>query len=66
MDCRVKPGNDDESWSARFGMNAPGYRLHRLKGSRDGQWAAWVSGYWRLVFAFDGSDAINADLADYS
>jgi proteic killer suppression protein len=23
-------------------MNAPGYRLHELKGGRKGQWAVWV------------------------
>lgn len=46
-------------------MNAPGYRLHQLKGDRKGQWAVWVSGNWRLVFEFDGSSAVNVDLIDY-
>ncbi len=46
-------------------MNLPGYRLHQLKGSRNGQWAVWVSGNWRLVFAFDGPDAVDVDLIDY-
>jgi len=31
-------------------LNAPGYRLHQLKGDRKGQWAAWVSGNWRLDY----------------
>lgn len=47
------------------GMNNPGYRLHPLKGERKGQWAVWVSGNWRLVFAFDGEDVTDVDLIDY-
>lgn len=46
-------------------MNQPGYRLHPLHGDRKGQWAVWVSGNWRLVFEFDGTDAVNVDLVDY-
>jgi proteic killer suppression protein len=46
-------------------MNLPGYRLHRLKGERKGQWAVSVSGNWRLVFEFEGEDATNIDLTDY-
>ncbi len=46
-------------------LNAPGYRLHQLKGDRKGQWAAWVSGNWRLVFAFEDEDATDVDLVDY-
>jgi toxin HigB-1 len=47
------------------GMNLPGYRLHRLRGDREGQWAVSVSGNWRLVFEFDGGEANNVDLVDY-
>ena len=46
-------------------LNAPGYRLHQLRGDRSGQWAAWVSGNWRLVFEFEGENATNVDLLDY-
>jgi proteic killer suppression protein len=46
-------------------MDLPGYRLHPLKGSRKGQWSVWVSGNWRVVFAFAGSNVINVDLVDY-
>lgn len=46
-------------------LNLPGYRLHQLKGGRRGQWAATVSGNWRLVFEFDQDDANNVDLVDY-
>jgi|GEM_PF-48755 proteic killer suppression protein len=47
------------------GMNLPGYRLHRLKGEREGQWAVSVSGNWRLVFAFEDENATAVDLVDY-
>lgn len=47
------------------GMNLPGYRLHRLRGGLEGQWAVSVSGNWRLVFAFDEADATDVDLVDY-
>lgn len=46
-------------------MNLPGYRLHPLKGDRQGQWAVWVSGNWRVVFEFEGEHATNVDLVDY-
>ena len=46
-------------------LNLPGYRLHPLRGERQGQWAATVTGNWRLVFEFDGEDATNVDLVDY-
>jgi len=46
-------------------LNAPGYRLHQLKGDRKGQWSATVSGNWRLVFEFEGGHATNVDLVDY-
>jgi len=42
-------------------MNAPGYALHPLKGDLEGQWAVRVSGNWRLIFAFEGENAILGD-----
>ncbi|HXW22470.1 MAG TPA: type II toxin-antitoxin system RelE/ParE family toxin [Rhodomicrobium sp.] len=46
-------------------LSNPGFGLHPLKGERKGQWAVWVSGNWRLVFAFDGIDVTDIDLVDY-
>jgi proteic killer suppression protein len=46
-------------------MNLPGYRLHQLQGGRKGEWSVWVSGNWRMVFEFDGNEAVNVDLVDY-
>jgi|SRR5450755_3014587 proteic killer suppression protein len=46
-------------------MNAPGWRLHSLKGELEGHWSVAVSGNWRLTFAFEGTDAVLVDYQDY-
>ena len=44
----------------------PGFRLHPLKGGREGQWAVSVSGNWRVTFAFDDqSDVVQVDYEDH-
>ena len=46
-------------------MNAPGWHLHPLAGSLAGHWAVRVSGNWRLIFTFEGEDAVLVDYQDY-
>jgi proteic killer suppression protein len=46
-------------------MAIPGWQLHTLKGDLAGYWAVAVSGNWRLVFAFEGEDAVLVDYQDY-
>jgi proteic killer suppression protein len=46
-------------------MNAPGWRLHALKGALAGHWAVWVDENWRLTFRFEGGDAELVDYQDY-
>ena len=46
-------------------MDLPGYVLHPLKGELAGFWSVKVSGNWRVVFRFDGSDATDVDYLDY-
>ena len=46
-------------------MNAPGWRLHRLREELENHWAVDVSGNWRLTFAFEGADAVLVDYKDY-
>lgn len=46
-------------------MNAPGWKLHPLKGDLAGHWAVWVDKNWRLTFRFDGEDAELVDYQDY-
>ena len=45
-------------------MNLPGWQLHSLKGERSGQWAVKVNGNWRIIFAFEGPDAVLFDYLD--
>ncbi len=44
---------------------APGFRLHPLKRDRIGQWSVRASGNWRVVFRFEGGEAVDVDLVDY-
>ena len=46
-------------------MGLPGWGLHPLEADLDGRWAVEVNGNWRLIFAFDGEDAILVDYRDY-
>ncbi|HVC59292.1 MAG TPA: type II toxin-antitoxin system RelE/ParE family toxin [Acetobacteraceae bacterium] len=43
----------------------PGLRVHRLGGGLAGLWSMSVSGNWRIVVRFEGSDAFDVDLVDY-
>jgi len=45
--------------------DAPGFRLHRLKGDRAGVWSVRVSGNWRVVFRFDRHEVVDVNLVDY-
>ena len=46
-------------------QNAPGFRLHPLKGDRVGQWSVRVSGNWRVAFRFEDGEVVDVDLIDY-
>lgn len=46
-------------------MNAPGWRLHRLGGNLASFYAVSVSGNWRLIFRFEGTDVVDVDYIDY-
>jgi len=46
-------------------MDLPGFRLHSLKGDLRGLWAVTVRANWRIIWRFDGADAIDVDLIDY-
>ena len=46
-------------------MNAPGWRLHPLRGDLQDHWSVDVSGNWRLTFTFEGNDAVLVDYRDY-
>ena len=46
-------------------MNFPGADLHPLKGALKGFWAVRVSGNWRVVFRFEGTDVYDINYLDY-
>lgn len=46
-------------------MNAPGWKLHKLRGDLAGLNSISVSGNWRLLFRFEGPDAVDVDYLDY-
>ena len=46
-------------------LNRPGLRLHSLHGNLEGFWAVRVSGNVRIIFRFEGRDAVDVDLIDY-
>ena len=43
----------------------PGWKLHALKGSREGTYALAVSGNWRLTFWLKDNEIFDLDLEDY-
>ena len=46
-------------------INLPGYRLHKLKGSRNGIWAISVNGNWRVTFEYNDGNAFILNYEDY-
>lgn len=47
------------------GLSESTYRLHPLKGDRQGFWSVRVDRTWRIVFRIEGGDACEVDLVDY-
>ena len=43
----------------------PGWKLHPLKGARQGTWAMWITGNYRLTFVVKGEEASEFDIEDY-
>ena len=46
-------------------MDAPGLRLHQLKGNMKDIWAVTVQANWRVTFRFIDGDAHIVDYQDY-
>ena len=46
-------------------LNLPGYRLHPLKGELKGYWSVTVRANWRIIFRFEGANALDVELTDY-
>jgi proteic killer suppression protein len=46
-------------------LDVPRYRLHPLKGDLKGSWSVTVRANWRIIFRFEGTDALDVELIDY-
>jgi proteic killer suppression protein len=46
-------------------MDLPGFRLHSLKGDKDGLWAIDVNKNWRITFEFIDGNAYIVNYEDY-
>lgn len=46
-------------------LDVPRYRLHQLKGALKGMWSVTVRANWRIIFRFEGTDALDVELIDY-
>ena len=46
-------------------MNLPTFHWHPLKGELQGFFAVTVRANWRIIFRFDGGEALDVDFIDY-
>jgi proteic killer suppression protein len=46
-------------------MDAPGLRLHQLKGNKNDYWSVTVQANWRMIFSFDAGNAYVVNYLDY-
>lgn len=46
-------------------IDLPGFKLHPLKGNRDGVWSITVNGNWRVTFEFKDGNAYIFNYEDY-
>ncbi len=46
-------------------IGPPGWRIHQLKGDREGTWSISVSGNWRLTFDLRKGEICDLNLEDY-
>jgi len=46
-------------------LNRPSFKLHQLRGDREGIWAITVRANWRITFKFENGDAYILDYEDY-
>ncbi len=45
-------------------VDLPGFKLHPLKGNRDGIWSITVNGKWRITFEFINGNAFILNYED--
>lgn len=43
----------------------PSNRLEKLRGNWDGYWSLRINDQWRIVFRWEGTDALDVEIVDY-
>jgi len=43
----------------------PGNRLEKLRGDLVGYWSLRINDQWRVIFRWEGADALNVEILDY-
>jgi len=43
----------------------PSNRLEKLRGDKKGFWSLRINDQWRIIFQWDGKDAVNVEITDY-
>lgn len=51
--------------SAQFLRIPPSNRLEKLRGRLGGFWSLRINDRWRIVFQWEGTDALNVEILDY-
>ena len=51
--------------SVEFLRIPPSNRLEKLRGDRRGYWSLRINDQWRIVFQWEGKDALNVEIIDY-
>ncbi|MCJ8272192.1 MAG: type II toxin-antitoxin system RelE/ParE family toxin [Psychrosphaera sp.] len=46
-------------------VDLPGFKLHPLKGDRDGVWSITINGNWRVTFEYVNGNAYILNYEDY-
>ena len=46
-------------------MDLPGFRLHPMTGDLRGFWSVTIRANWRIIWRYDGADAVDVELIDY-
>lgn len=55
LDAATRPGD----------MDVAGFKFHALTGPLKGRYSVWLTGNYRVTFAFEGGNAVEVDIEDY-
>ena len=51
--------------SVKILQTPPGNRLEKLHGGLEGFWSLRINDQWRIIFQWEGNDALNVKITDY-